>query len=325
MSEEIKKDNGDTTFSFELNGETLEIENTLLESGKRMAEIMIPALSSAEFNGFVENLKNKRYREVYTSNVFQAINTLCNGDKIEYVKAGIKVFRARIVKDVEDIYYEKDGIKFDGDVLRGYDWYSSKEPPIGISSEGRANSQYSSYFYCANDPATAASEIKANIGDYISLASFTIKRDLKIIRLEKKNLFDGIAPQECYQIMVANHFSIPVSDSQEYRLTQFISDELRKHGIDGICYKSHFTNDDNYVIFNCSMNNIEFNKSKILRLYSQQLNFIDYSNLKLLRTKTIPKLSKDELMREKHHLYAMNQSYKDEQLWSEIPNKRTIN
>ena len=300
--------------TFEFDGETVSFKDKVLESGRRISEIMIPAFSSAEFNVFVENFKNKKYREVYTSNVFEAINALCSGEKTEHVKAGTKVFRARIVKDAEDIYHEKDGIKFDGDVIRGYDWYSSKEPPVGVASEGRANSQYSSYFYCANDPATAASEIKANIGDYISLASFTIKKDLNIIRLKKKDLFDGMSPQECYQIIIANYFSIPVNDSQEYRLTQFISDELRKHGIDGICYKSHFTNADNYVIFNCSMDNVEFFNSKILRLYSQQLNFIDYSSEKLLSTKPIPKLSKEALIKEKQYIYAINQSYKYEKM-----------
>lgn len=315
MSNKRKIDNQEVV-TLELDGESVSFENKIFESGKSMAEIMIPALSSAEFNIFIENLKNKKYKEIYTSKVFQAINALCNGKKFEFLKVGTKVFRARIVKDVEDIYQEKDGIKFDNDVIHGYDWYNSKEPPIGIACEGRANSQYSSYFYCANEPTTAASEIKANIGDYISLASFIIKRELKIIRLEKKNFFEGKTPEECYQIFIANHFSTPVSDSQEYRLTQFISDELRKHGIDGICYKSHFTNADNYVIFNCSMDNIEFFKSKILRLYSQQLNFIDYSSVKTVSTKQIPKLSKDELINEKQYIYAMSQSYKQEKLWS---------
>ena len=312
-----KKNNADQDFvEIDIDGEIASLKNKIFESGKSMAEIMIPALSSTNFNTFIENLKNKKYKELYTSKVFQAINALCNGEKDEYLKSGTKVFRARIVKDVEDIYQEKDGIKFDGDVIHGYDWYNSKEPPIGIACEGRANSQYSSYFYCANEPTTAASEIKANIGDYISLASFIIKRDLKIIRLEKKNFFEGKTPEECYQIFIANHFSTPVSDLQEYRITQFISDELRKHGIDGICYKSHFTNADNYVIFNCSMDNIEFFKSKILRLYSQQLNFIDFSSVKTVSTKQIPKLSKEQLINEKQYIYAMRQSHKQEQLWN---------
>ena len=311
-----KKNNADQeVVTVEIEGEKVSFENKILESGKRVAEILIPALSSAEFNSFIENLKNKKYKEIYTSNVFQAIKALCNGKQDEYLKADTKVFRARIVKDIEDIYQEKDGIKFDNDVIHGYDWYNSKEPPVGIACEGRANSQYSSYFYCANEPATAASEIKANIGDYISLASFIIKRDLRIIRLEKKNFFEGKTPEECYQIFIANHFSTPVSDSQEYKLTQFISDELRKHGIDGICYKSHFTNADNYVIFNCSMENIEFSKSKILRLYSQQLNFIDFSSVKMLRTKPISNLSNEDLINEKQYLCAVNQSRKDEKLW----------
>lgn len=312
-----KKNNADQdVVEIDIDNEIAILKNKIFESGKSMAEIMIPALSNTNFNTFIENLKNKKYKEIYTSNVFQAIKALCNGKQDEYLKADTKVFRARIVKDIEDIYQEKDGIKFDGDVIHGYDWYNSKEPPVGIACEGRANSQFSSYLYCANEPTTAASEIKANIGDYISLASFIIKRDLRIIRLEKKNFFEGKTPEECYQIFIANHFSTPVSDSQEYKLTQFISDELRKHGIDGICYKSHFTNADNYVIFNCSMENIEFFKSKILRLHSQQLNFIDFSSVKMLQTKPIPNLNNKEITNEKQYLYAVNQSRKDEKFWS---------
>lgn len=296
------------------------INNIIIKSGKKVAEVLIPVISNEEFNRFVENIKNKKYNEVYSSSVFSAITSLCNVENNVYLKEGTKVFRARIVKD-DDVYQERKGIRFEEDKIVGYDWCNSKEPPIGISSEGRANCQYSSYFYCSNEPSTAASEVKANIGDFISLASFIIKKDLKIIKLEKKELFDGKTPEECYQILIANHFSIPVKDSQEYMLTQFISDELRKHGIDGICYKSHFTNKDNYVIFNCSMNNIEFISSKIIRLYSQQLNFIDYSSNKMLSTVSIPKLTGEDILKEKVNVYAMNQSYKDDKLWDDNLNR----
>ena len=259
-----------------------------------------------------ENLQSGIYDKVYTSEVFKAIIQLCNPENTVSMPAGTKVLRARIIKNTDDIYREKNGIHFDGDILRGYDWFNSKEPPVGISSEGRANSRYSSYFYCADNGPTAASEIKPNIGDYISLASFEIKQDLRLIRLAEKKI-DGIGEmQDRYQNIIARHFSAPVSNSHEYYLTQFISDEIRKLGVDGICYQSHFTNGNNYVIFNCPMRTIEFVNSKIIQLQSQQLNFIDFSSLTTLSTNAVPNLDEKEIEHERHYIYGMIEGYKQE-------------
>lgn len=299
-------------FTFEVDGKVVDLKDRILESGKKLSEVLTPVMANVHFDAFKENLKKGAFEKVYTSVVFNAITDLCTGTAATVVKAGTKVLRARIIKDLGDIYGARKGIHFDDEVIRGYDWYNSKEPAVGISSEGRANTQYSSYLYCATDGPTAASEIKANIGDYLSLASFTTQRDLRLVRLEINDIFDGKTLQACIQNIIARCFSVPVSDTQEYRLTQFISDEIRKYGVDGICYKSHFTNHDNYVIFNCSMNTIKFVNSKVIRLHSQQLNFIDFSAHKMVSTKAIPELNKDEIQREKHYIFAMMKSYEDE-------------
>lgn len=292
--------------------EDIDLKDKILESGIAISSIMNTVMANVYFDEFKENLQKGDFEKVYTSKVFDAITDLCNGTASTIVESGIKVFRARIIKDLGDIYGAKKGIHFEDEIIRGYDWYNSKEPAVGISSEGRANSRYSSYLYCATHGPTAASEIKANIGDYISLASFTTERDLKFVRLEIKDIFEGKTLQACIQNLIARSFSVPVSDTQEYRLTQFISDEIRKHGVDGICYKSHFTNHDNYVIFNCSMDTIKFANSKIIRLHSQQLNFVDFSADKMISTKAIPDPNENEIKREKHHIFAMMKSYEDE-------------
>ena len=310
MSDSVGKNN--EVFSFSLEGEKFDFEDQILESGKRLSEIFTHAIASAEFGEFKKDLKDKNYKKVYSSEVFEAISELYKDDNVIYLKKGTKVLRARVVRDSNDIYQEKNGIHFEDEVLRGYDWYNSKEPAVGLSTEGRANSRYSSYFYCANDGPTAASEIKPNIGDYISLASFTINRKLKLIELKERDWFDGKTKKECYYDIIANQFSVPVSDSSEYYLTQFISDELRKQGIDGLCYKSHFTHKNNYVIFNCSMDTISFTNSKIIQLHSQQLNFIDFSGQKMISTKAIPSLSQDEIENKKHYIYGRIESYKYE-------------
>lgn len=309
---DICTETNDERFTVTIRGKQYGFKDIIMESGKRFPEICIPAAATLEFSDFKEDLKNKDYKKVYSSEVFKAITELCSNRNIIYLNSGTKLFRARIVKDLNDIYQGKNGIHFEGEVLRGYDWYSSKEPAVGLSADGRANSRYSSYFYCANDGPTAASEIKPNIGDYISLASFVISRKLKLIELKRREWFDGKTKKECYFDTIANQFSVPINDSSEYYLTQFISDELRKHGIDGICYKSHFTHENNYVIFNCSMDTIKFSNSKIIQLHSQQLNFIDYSSIKMISTKAIHNLSKDEIEYEKQYIYGMIRSFKEE-------------
>lgn len=304
--------NEGNTFPFEINGEVINLKEKVFESGKRLSEIMVPVMAQLHFKNFEKSLEKGDYEKVYTSGVYKAIVDLCDGTNFITVKPGTKVLRARTIKDINDIYGSKKGIHIEDDVLRGYDWYNSKEPAIGISSEGRANTRYSSYFYCATDGPTAASEIKANIGDYISLASFIIKRELKLVRLEIRDLFDGKMLEDCYKNLIARRFSVPVRDSREYRLTQFISDEIRKHGVDGICYRSHFTNDDNYVVFNCSMNTIAFVNSKIILLHSQKLNFVDFSSDKMIRTEVIPDLSEMEIQTEKSHIMGIMKSYPTE-------------
>ncbi len=307
MSTEVERNTNPPSFT-----------DLVLSSGEKLSDVLTPVLIEAQFMLFKEDLKNGEYEKVYTSAVFCAVDALCSKQNITTLKAGTTVWRARIIRNMEEIYGSKKGIHFEGNVLRGYNWYESKEPAVGISSEGRANSKYSSYFYCAVDGPTAASEIKANIGDYISLASFTIQRDLKLIRLTETDIADKRDLSLYYQNVIARQFSIPVTNSSEYHPTQFISDEMRKHGIDGICFKSHFTNKDNYVIFNCSMDTISFVNSKIIQLYSQQLNYIDFSTNQIIKSQAIPDLDPQRILEEKTELREMMEAYQEELMKEEL-------
>lgn len=289
------------------------VAKVLAESAAIISNVFSNAVANIQFSEFKENLENGQFEKVYTSAVFDAIINLCTDDNIISIPAGTKVLRARIVKDRDDIYRERNGIHFENKILRGYDWFNSKEPPVGVSSAGRANSRYSSYFYCADNGATAASEIKPNIGDYISLASFTVNQKLRLIRLTEKEIVGISTMPELYQNIIARHFTTPISDTNEYYLTQFISDEIRKLGVDGICYQSHFTNGNNYVIFNCPMKTLTFVNSKIIQLYSQTLNFIDYSSNTVISTTEIPKPDAKKIEKDRQDIYDMIEAYKQEE------------
>ena len=60
------------------------------------------------------------------------------------------------------------------------------------------------------------------------------------------------------------------------------------------------------------METINFLNSKIIQLHSQQLNFIDFSSLKMLSTKPIPNLDMNSIKNERDHIYDVIQSAKIE-------------
>jgi hypothetical protein len=257
----------------------------------------------------MEAVDNKNYSALYSSKVFKLITKCCNWDNTICLPKDTKVFRARIV-DTEDLVKSNNGIRIKDDgTLSGYDWINSKEPALGLASAGRANWQYASYFYCSENGRTAASELKPNMGDYISVATFNIKRDFKLVNLSntsalKLNTIDA----GCMQF-IEKAFSTPVKFADDYQYTQFISDEVRKLGIDGICYKSYFTGTNNYVIFNCSIENIHFERSRILKLVAQSLDFIDYNTEVLLSTQEEQHFNQADILTEKARLFLMMEKY----------------
>lgn len=57
----------------------------------------------------------------------------------------------------------------------------------------------------------------------------------------------------------------PARGENTYRVTQIVSDYLRKTGIDGIAYNSFLSPGGiNYTIFNCHPSKIKFCESKVL-------------------------------------------------------------
>lgn len=264
-----------------------------------------------KFDDFEYHIKNDNYHDVYSSEVFQIISTLNSKENICTLKKGTEVFRARIIENIQDLFNEKNGIKFENGILHGYDNINSKEPPIGFASGGRANSQFSSYFYCSENGNTASSEVKPYINDYISLASFKINHSLKLINLSSKQLNNTLTDESIYKYMIATCFSKPIKNAKDYKVTQFIGDEIRKLGVDGICYTSFFTGYKNYVIFNCSSNNLRFLNSRVIRLHSQKLNFADLSLEDILSTTCNDDISPDDILKEKLFILSNMQNNRD--------------
>lgn len=144
-----------------------------------------------------------------------------NEENIEYLSTTSETFRARIIPrmdnglfrlttsirinksnlnpisktdDFLNDFCEKFKSKFDdSDKIRinnmqkgyfGYDEKDSSAPPAYlVKSHGRANPDYISYLYLAEDAKTAISEIKPNSEDWISVGLFHPVKELKMARL----------------------------------------------------------------------------------------------------------------------------------------------
>lgn len=78
--------------------------------------------------------------------------------------------------------------------------------------------------------------------------------------------------------MLMMQYCQPVSKKEDYRVTQIISDYIRKMGYDGILYRSFFTMKDNYTIFNCHKNKIAYRNSRIVVHQFSDDVFWDFNN-----------------------------------------------
>lgn len=138
--------------------------------------------------------------------------------------------------------------------FKGFDSKGSGAPEPDKVRAGRANPDFIRYLYLAEEADTACYEVRPIIGQYVSVATFSVVKDLRLYDLtccfptksgypeyEVPSLFDCIS----------EHFSIPNDDEpQKYIPTQFITEKIKEMGFDGIRFRSSLKKDGvNIVVF----------------------------------------------------------------------------
>lgn len=281
--------------------------NTIHDRFKRMAEefntrrhceIFGKAIMKGDFTN----------KEAEESLVVRMINELIyDQDKLFQIKvpSDTVLFRARAVLDVSDFYTEKTGISAryadindNGEtpfVSTGFDKYGSKEAPMGKTPPARNNISGMSYLYLAEDPYTACAEIRPYLRSVISLAQFRKKKELNVMdfspadtvsltslmHLGEKIKPDG-APENISVretiIWIMGQFAQTVGKLEQYRVSQYISDYIRKAGFDGIRYSSSLTGGKNITLFNSHEANIQFVSSKLVYSLSQKYQIMDINS-----------------------------------------------
>jgi hypothetical protein len=251
--------------------------------------------------------KNKYYQlrdslatncDNYSNEVFKIIDEIvADKEREQFVKeipVGTILYRARKIRTEE---YEKSdtglNIRVENNqfITTGFNEKNSVECPIGIGFDGRNNAAGASYLYAAEDMATACAEIKTNLRSLISVAEFEVKSPLTVIDFSKDDKKFTHNRNDEYGMSLGRFITLlmleycqPASSKEDYKVTQIISDYIRKMGFDGIIYRSFFTMKNNYTIFNCHRSKIAFKQSRIVVHQFENSIFWDFNNRTSIRT-----------------------------------------
>ena len=122
-------------------------------------------------------------------------------------------------------------------------------PPPRKVEEGRMNPKGIPYLYLSSDEQTATYEVKPYLGDLITVGSFALRNNIRVVNLEelarKKN------GDWSY---IDLYFSLPVKPGDpygDYIPTQFLAEGIKNSGYSGVIYKSSLRRKGyNLVLFN---------------------------------------------------------------------------
>ena len=206
-------------------------------------------LRNNDWDSFVDEIKTKnRYHSKLIN--FNILEKYCSFIRKTY-KAGELFYRARIS--------EQDGYSID----------KMSTPPIGKSSEGRANARGITCLYVASDFDTTLHEVRAGVFDFVCVGTFRLKQDITVVNLraiaEISPFVEGLeyldhAINKHYLEKLNTEMSKPLrrgDSTLDYVPTQYIVDFIKSidhNGVqeyDGIEYNST-TNPGGYnlAIFN---------------------------------------------------------------------------
>jgi hypothetical protein len=138
--------------------------------------------------------------------------------------------------------------------------------------EGRANPKGIPYLYLATHENTSVAEVRPWKGEYVSVAQFALKRDVRVVNCTTENhklmiYIHEPEPEERERNVwqdIDRAFSQPVTpedDTADYAPTQVLAEFFRESGFDGVAYRSSVGGGHNLALFdievavqkNCSL------------------------------------------------------------------------
>ena len=260
-----------------------------VDYAKSYMQAMMATLNFQFFEKDFENIRLDNSR-IETNDVIKALDAmLCDAQRTFYstISPGTALYRARII---DSSSFSKDNglsARYEGGIFKstGFDQYGSKEAPLGRPSAARNNIDGVSYLYLAEEKYTACTEIRPEPPCYVSLAEFSPSRDLFLFDLKTNRQLSGNPSFEKVKqelgfspaIMftkIMQEFAKRDANDRIYHITQYISDRIRKTGVDGVRYQSSMTKGTNITLFNSHTSIIKWTSSVVL--------FIPYNNFSIV-------------------------------------------
>jgi hypothetical protein len=207
------------------------------------------------YRDFADSVKS-RARYMHTDEVQEFLETVMetSESRRKTLKKGRILARAqrgsepRLERQGEDEFYV-DGA------------YSPErmKPKAELVGDGRVNPRGIPCLYLADNSKTAMAEVRPWLGSYVSVAQFKVIRDCEIVdcsmdkkggvtfvftatgELREREVDDPAETEAGVWGDIAKAFSTPVGADEphiEYVPTQVLAEAFRRHGYDGIVYKS---------------------------------------------------------------------------------------
>ena len=141
--------------------------------------------------------------------------------------------------------------------FKGWNKKESGAPPADLVGNGRANPDHIRYLYLSEDPVTPVYEVRPVIGDVVSVAKFKLHKDVRLYDLTLDNLVEESGETSILSRLyntIGVMFSRPNNgDTSKYLPTQYIAEEIKNMGFDGLRYRSSLNKGGyNVVLFNPS-------------------------------------------------------------------------
>ncbi|MGE5614956.1 MAG: RES family NAD+ phosphorylase [Bacillota bacterium] len=187
-------------------------------------------LRTFQWDDFVNEIKCKN--RFHTNYINKDVLKLFLGYARKSYKAGAVFYRARICQNEN-----------------GFDSTEMGAPPTNLATAGRANPEGISCLYLSNSEKTTLHEIRAGIYDYVTIAEFTLLKDIEVVNLaeiDKISPFLGIDYTQLainidHLKKISNEIAKPLrrhDSTLDYLPTQYVSDYIKHLNYDGIEYIS---------------------------------------------------------------------------------------
>ena len=139
--------------------------------------------------------------------------------------------------------------------FKGYSAAESAAPPPDLIDNGRANPDHIRYLYLCEDDITPVYEIRPIIGEQVSVAKFTLQKEVKVYDLTLDIQDQMKNPDYLWPSLyntIGKMFSKPYNgELKHYLPTQFLAEEIKKMGFDGLRFNSSLHKGGiNIVFFN---------------------------------------------------------------------------